>query len=309
MITTVTLNPMLDKTVNVDAIQRGSVQRASKIEMVVGGKGVNVSRQLTRLGIENVATGFIGGEVGILIERLLNEEEIAHDFIWVAGMTREGVTYRESDGTVTSVFEPPHQITHQETQQLVERVKTMIPRSTWIVCSGSSPSSQADDVFATIVQHASERYVKTVVDSYGLACRNAAQSKPTILKMNKGEYEQTFGKKILGQRDYHSTFDELLGQGIACCIVTDGPRAIYAATSEKRWKITPPRINAVNPTGSGDSMIAGILYGYTNGWDTEKALRFGTAAGVCNAQNWEVARSSLENIGALKSRITIETLS
>jgi fructose-1-phosphate kinase PfkB-like protein len=43
--------------------------------------------------------------------------------------------------------------------------------------------------------------------------------------MNKDEYEQTFGKKILGQHDYHSAFDELLAQGISCCIVTNGSRA------------------------------------------------------------------------------------
>lgn len=309
MITTVTLNPMLDKTVYVDAIQRGRVHRASKVEMIVGGKGVNVSRQLTRLGIDNVATGFIGGEVGTLIERLLNEERIAHDFIRVASMTREGVTYRESDGTVTAVFEPAHVVTHQETEQLVERVKTMILRSTWIVCSGSSPSSQSDDVFAAIVQQARERSVKTVVDSYGLVCRNAARSIPTILKMNKDEYEQTFGKKIHGERDFHNAFDELLSQGISCCIVTDGSRAVYAATDENRWKIIPPRINAMNPTGSGDSMIAGMLYGYAQAWDTEEVLRFGVAAGASNAQHWEVSNSSLENISALKSQITIETLS
>ncbi len=309
MITTVTPNPMLDKTVYVDTIRRGMVQRATKIEMIVGGKGVNVSRQLKRLGIETVATGFIGGEVGTLIERLLDEEGITRDFIRIAGMTREGLTYRESDGTVTAVFEPPHRVTHQETEQLVERVKSMIPRSDWIVCSGSAPCPQADDVFATIVQLASERSVKTVVDSYGLVCRNAAQSNPTILKMNKDEYEQTFGKKILGQSDYHAAFDELLGQGISCCIVTDGPRALYAATTEKRWKITPPRINSVNPTGSGDSMIAGMLYGYTHDWDTEKALRFGVAAGASNAQGWEVANSSLEDITALESQVTIEVLS
>ncbi len=309
MITTVTPNPMLDKTVYVDTIRRGMVQRATKIEMIVGGKGVNVSRQLKRLGIETVATGFIGGEVGTLIERLLDEEGITRDFIRIAGMTREGLTYRESDGTVTAVFEPPHRVTHQETEQLVERVKSMIPRSDWIVCSGSAPCPQADDVFATIVQLASERSVKTVVDSYGLVCRNAAQSNPTILKMNKDEYEQTFGKKILGQSDYHAAFDELLGQGISCCIVTDGPRALYAATTEKRWKITPPRINSVNPTGSGDSMIAGMLYGYTHDWDTEKALRFGVAAGASNAQRWEVANSSLEDITALESQVTIEVLS
>ncbi|MBI5472630.1 MAG: 1-phosphofructokinase family hexose kinase [Ignavibacteriae bacterium] len=308
MITTVTLNPMLDKTVYVDRIQRGDVQRASKIEMAVGGKGVNVSRQLTKLGIENVATGFIGGEVGTLIERLLNEEHIAQDFIRVAGMTREGVTYREGDGTVTAVFEPPHRVTHQEAAQLVERVNALIPRSSWIVCSGSSPSPEADDVFAAIVKQATEQSVKTVVDSYGLVCRNAVPSKPTILKLNKDEYEQTFGKKLLEQRDYHNAFDELLGQGIFCCIVTDGSRAVYAATNTQRWKITPPSINAVNPTGSGDSMIAGMLYGYAHDWDQEDVLRFGVAAGACNAQRWEVANSSLENILAMQSHVSIDTL-
>ena len=119
MITTVTLNPMLDKTVYVDTIRRGEVQRASKIETVVGGKGVNVSRQLRRLGMQNVATGFVGGEVGTLIERLLDEEGIAHDFVRIAGMTREGVTYRESDGTATAIFEPSHKVTRRETEQLL----------------------------------------------------------------------------------------------------------------------------------------------------------------------------------------------
>ncbi len=309
MITTVTLNPMLDKTVYVDDIQRGSIQRASRIEMVVGGKGVNVSRQLTRLGVENVATGFIGGEVGTLIVRLLNEEGIAHEFVRVADMTREGVTYRESDSTVTAVFEPPHRVTHQEAGQLVELVNAMIPRSSWIVCSGSSPSPEADGIFAAIVEKARERSVRTIVDAYGLVCRNAAQSQPTILKMNIAEYERTFDKKLLEQYDYHNAFDELLSQGISCCIITDGSRAVYAATNEKRWKIIPPRIHAENPTGSGDAMVAGMLYGYAHGWDMEDVLRFGVAAGASNAQHWEVANSSLENINALQSHVSIETLS
>ncbi len=309
MIATVTLNPMLDKTVYVDPILRGSVHRASKIEMVVGGKGVNVSRQLGRLSIENIATGFIGGEVGTLIERLLNEEHIVHDFVRVAGMTREGVTYRESDGTVTAVFEPPHSVTRKEAEQLVDWVIAILPRTSWIICSGSSPSPESDDVFARIVAQANERSVRTVLDSYGLACRKAAQLKPTILKMNKDEYERTFDKRILSERDYHGACDGLLGQGISCCVVTDGSRAVYAATNEQRWKITPPGISAVNPTGSGDSMVAGMLYGYANGWDTEDALRFGVAAGAANAQRWEVANSSLENINALKSHVSIETLS
>ena len=143
MITTVTLNPMLDKTVSVDGVRRGAVSRASGVSMVVGGKGVNVSRQLRRLGEETVATGFVGGEIGSMLERLLDGEGIPHSFVRIAGMTREGVTYLEPDGTMTSVFEPPGRVTAPEAEHLLEECRALAGNSDWVVCSGSSPSPEA----------------------------------------------------------------------------------------------------------------------------------------------------------------------
>jgi tagatose 6-phosphate kinase len=308
MITTVTLNPMLDKTVYVGAIQKGKIQRASKVEMLVGGKGINVSRQLSLLGCDTLATGFIGGEVGTLIERLLNEEGIANSFIHIAGMTREGVTYREDNGTVTAVFEPPHHVSHEEALRLVDLVQSMIGRSDWVICSGSSPCPEADDVYAEIISSARRQSINTVLDSYGTACRGAAATGPTILKMNKEEFEQTFGTTIANDADFGRVLTDALRKGISCLIITDGPHAVYAGTKESSWKLIPPRIMATNPTGSGDCMVAGILYGYTRGLDFRKAMALGAAAGAANAQRWEVAASSWEEISALESRVTIEPI-
>jgi tagatose 6-phosphate kinase len=308
MITTVTLNPMLDKTVHVDTIRRGAIQRASKIGMVVGGKGVNVSRQLKHLGIESISTGFAGGEVGTMIERLLDEEGIVHQFVRVAGMSREGITYREDDGTATAVFEPPHMVTRLEANRLVEHVGSRSSSGDWVVCSGSSPSPEADNAFARIVRAARNRSVNTFIDSYGIVCRNALESVPTIFKLNKQEYEETFGKKLSQAASYHGAFDEVLARGVSSFIITDGPGTVYAATIESRWKITPPTVSSVNPTGSGDSMVAGILYGYARGWDTKKAIRFGVAAGASNAQHWEVATSPLEEILSLETKVKIEDI-
>jgi 1-phosphofructokinase family hexose kinase len=308
MITTVTLNPMLDKTVYVDRIQRGAVQRASRMEMVVGGKGVNVSRQLTQLGVKTTATGFIGGEVGTLIEWLLDSEGIGRDFVRVASMTREGVTYRESNGTVTAVFEPSQQITSHEAEHLVERVGLLMSRSEWIVCSGSSPSRETENTFASILKLATERSVKTVLDSYDRVCLNALQYRPTIIKMNKEEYERTFGRRIAGTSDYLTAFEAFLSRGATLCVITDGPGVVYAATNDKRWMVTPPAISSVNATGSGDSMVAGMLYAFTRGWDTERALAFGVAAGSCNAQQWDVANSTLKDITQMETQVLLKTL-
>src|SRR5512133_1492150 len=114
MITTVTLNPMLDKTVYVEAVRPGKIVRASRVECIVGGKGINVSRQLHHLGSDTIATGFAGGEIGAILDRLLSEEGISHGFVRVAGMTREGVTYRDKNNVQTSIFEPPHHVTADE---------------------------------------------------------------------------------------------------------------------------------------------------------------------------------------------------
>jgi tagatose 6-phosphate kinase len=308
MITTVTLNPMLDKTVYVETVRPGKIVRASRVEFVVGGKGINVSRQLHRLGSDTLATGFAGGEIGAFLDRLLDEEGLSHGFVRVAGMTREGVTYRDRNNVQTSVFEPPHHVMRKEADALVSLCRTLIGKSTWVVCSGSSPSPEADGVFRDIVSMAREAGIPSVLDSYGSAFEMALPAMPVLIKPNKEEYEQTFGKRLEIEDDFRWALDSLLRLGITYCIITAGSAPFYAATREGMWKVRPPAVKAVNATGSGDSMVAGFLFGLTHGWDFERCLRFGAAAGAANASVWEVAASSKEHIEALENEVEIVSL-
>ena len=309
MITTVTLNPMLDKTVYVEPIQKGKVHRASKVESVVGGKGVNVSRQLKKLGCETMATGFLGGEIGSMLERMLTEEGISHEFVRLAGMTREGVTYCHPDGSFTAVFEPPHEVQIEEAHLLVNHCTELLARSAWVVCSGSSPSTRTDDVFATIIGLARQRQVRTVLDSYGAAFTLALDALPSVVKLNKDEYELTMRKSLTTESDYQSALKEWIGRGIEFCMITDGPRPMYAATKEEVWRTVPPQVLTKNSTGSGDSFIAGFLYGLERQWTFERCLSFAVAAGAANARKREVACSTLEEIQELVYNVNMTRLS
>ena len=60
MIYTVTLNPSIDFIVRIDKVEIGEVNRMESDDKFAGGKGINVSRILQRLGVDNTATGFIG---------------------------------------------------------------------------------------------------------------------------------------------------------------------------------------------------------------------------------------------------------
>jgi len=305
MITTVTLNPMLDKTVSVASIRRGAISRAQHVGMIVGGKGINVSRQLRLLGDETVATGFLGGEIGTLIERLLDEEGIPRAFVRTGGMTREGVTYLEPDGTQTSVFEPPGTVTEGDVERLLAECTLLAARSTWMVCSGSSPAPAADDVFRILIAACRAKGISVALDSYGKALERGIGSVPDFLKPNKEEFEQTFGTVIRGESDLVKAARALVTRGARYALVTDGPRPFAAADADGAWLVTPPPVTAVNPTGSGDSMVAGILHGLVGSRSFADCLAFGAAAGAANARVWEVASSTPEQIAALVPEVKV----
>jgi len=308
MITTVTLNPMLDKTVSVASVRRGAISRATNVGMIVGGKGVNVSRQLRLLGDETTATGFLGGEIGTLIERLLDEEKIPRAFIRTAGMTREGVTYLEPDGTQTSVFEPPGAVTESDVERLFAECAALAARSAWVVCSGSSPAPLADDLFMRIIAHCKGIGVRVALDSYGKSLERGIESVPDFLKPNREEFEQTFGTTVHGEEELVRAARMLIERGARYALVTDGPRPFAAANMEGAWVVTPPVVKSVNQTGSGDSMVAGILHGLVHSWPFADCLAFGAAAGAANARVWDVASSTPDDIQSLVPAVKMKRI-
>jgi 1-phosphofructokinase family hexose kinase len=307
MVTTITLNPMLDKTIHVDQVKRGSVNRASRMEMAAGGKGINVSRQLKCLGIKTVATGFLGGEIGAIVSRLMTEETIEHDFVHTAASTREGFTYLEADGTWTAIFEPSAAILQSEANELNQKIGELASKSTWVVCGGSSPGKEADDIFAKTIALAHQHRVSSVLDSYGRAFELGLKEHPTIVKPNKHEFEMTFHQSLATESDCVGAVGFLLEQGARYAILTDGDEAFYAGTDGYLWKVTPPHTKTVNATGSGDAFVAGVLYGFHQNWKFERSLVFGAAAGAANACVWEAANLGLQEILALEGRVRIQS--
>lgn len=307
MITTVTLNPMLDKTVRVARLERGKIHRSSSVGMVAGGKGINVSRQLNVLGATTIATGFMGGKTGEVVLGLLANEGIGSDFVLTEGPTREGVSYLEEDGTVTGVFEPPQEVTTREVDALVRKAESFIDRSSWLICSGSSPCRTSDNVFRSLIHYARTRGVSSVLDSYGDAFRLGVEALPTMVKPNREEFESTFGVSVTTEHERRDALRRIVGKGIRYAILTDGSAPVFAQEDETCWRVTPPVVTAVNATGSGDAFVAAAVLGLSSGWTFEQSLRFGAAAGAANAAQWSVADSPRSAIDALVPGVHIHT--
>jgi 1-phosphofructokinase len=308
MVTTITLNPMLDKTVHIDRLERGAIHRAAKMEMVAGGKGINVSRQLKCLGVDTLATGFLGGEVGTIIARLLTSEAINHDFVVTASMTREGMTYLEPGGAWTALFEPPARVDAEAVHKLSKKIDYLASKSTWLVCGGSSPGNEADDIYYEAILSAHRHGITSILDSYGYALELGLKAQPTMVKPTRREFEVTFGQSLKTDHDYVEAITLLLKGGARYCIISNGANPFYAGVQGHYWKVLPPPVPSVNPTGSGDAMVGGVLYGFHQGWKFERCLAFGAAAGAANARKWDVANSSLAEIMTLEPDVKLQRL-
>ena len=98
MIITVTMNPAIDKTVEIDTLHPGGLNRITKVRYDAGGKGINVSKTLRELGCESIATGFLCGSTGRMIEEVLDQKGIRHDFLWGEGETRTNTKVCDRNG-------------------------------------------------------------------------------------------------------------------------------------------------------------------------------------------------------------------
>ena len=239
----------------------------------------------------------------------MTDESIEHDFVRTQAATREGLTYLEPDGTWTAVFEPPLRVEQSSVRELNRKINDLGSKSTWIVCGGSSPCEEADGIFYEAIVLAHRNGISSVLDSYGRAFELGLKAKPTLVKPNKREFEMTFHQSLTTESDHVRAVQFLLGQGAGYSILTDGGHMFYAGIQGHFWKVTPPPTKAVNPTGSGDALVAGILYGFHQGWKFERCLAFGAAAGAANALVWEVANSNLQQILSLEAGVNIQRMS
>jgi len=309
MVTTVTLNPMLDKTIYIDRLQVGTIMRSRQAESAAGGKGINVSRQLKYLGVDTVASGFLGGEIGTIIEHLLQQESIKSDFVHIGDTTRIGVTILEtSTGTSTAIFEPGHRVTADEIEQLKAKCQSFVHISDWMVLSGSVPCNGMDMLYKELIEMASGQNVKVALDTYHQPLLYGIEAQPFMIKPNVKESEETFSIRLRSERDVLAFIKQLREKEIPLIVITNGGHPAYVCFDNNIWRVIPPAVKPVNPVGSGDTMIAAMIFGFISHWQIEDVIRFGVAAGAANASVWRIAACHRQEIDALVPQVKLELL-
>lgn len=296
MIYTVTFNPALDYVMKVNELQSKDINRTESEQIYYGGKGINVSVILSRLGIENKALGFLAGFSGKQIENMLNDEGIDNDFVYLDnGYTRINVKIK-SDKEYDINAQGP-EIEKKDVDALLEKLDAL-GEGDGLVLAGSIPSSLPNDIYEEILRKLNNKGIDFTVDATGDLLVNVLKYKPFMVKPNHHELGDIFGVELKTLDDIEKYALKLQNMGAKNVLVSrakDG--AVLIDENKKVHTMGNVSGKLVNSVGCGDSMVAGFLAGYAKTKDYAYALKLGSACGNATAFSESLAtKQEIDNM-------------
>lgn len=274
MIVTVSINPSLDQTVEVDTLVRGGINRTRALRRDPGGKGVNVSRALAVNGVPTVAVLPVGGQVGEALVELLKAQGVDTGLVHIGGLTRANVTVIESDGTTTKLNEPGPRLNESEIDMLLSVVAEHVDANGWVVAGGSLTPGVSAAVYDDLARIARQRGARLAIDTSGPALREALACRPDLVKPNVEELAESVDRELRTLGDVVDACEQARVLGARAVLCSLGGDGAILVEPDGAWYACGPQVDVVNTVGAGDSMLAGALFAGGSGPD---ALRTGVA--------------------------------
>ena len=262
MILTVTPNPALDVTYEVEQLVPGAEHRVQTVRTRPGGKGVNVARVLGQLGTPALVLGLAGGATGALLHRELAQLRLDDELLDTGVETRRTVVI-VGNGVTTSLWEPGPTLPASEADRLVSAVPTAAHEADAVVVSGSLPPGLPPDLHRRVAEAGVAAGLPVLVDADGAALTAAAQTPGVLFKPNAAELGRLVGAPIPGVRAALAAVTELRRRAPADWVVTLGKDGMVAGTADGAWAAALPEPVTGTPTGAGDAAAAALARALT----------------------------------------------
>ncbi|MFV0466046.1 MAG: 1-phosphofructokinase [Lachnospiraceae bacterium] len=310
MIVTVTMNPAIDKTVDIESFQYGGLNRITAVVQDPGGKGINVSKTIRELGGDSTATGFLAGKSGALIEQKLADLSIGTDFIYVEGETRTNEKVLDSSGNVTEFNEPGPVILQEDLDRLLDKLEGLADKDTLVVLAGSIPKGVKKDIYEVITNRVKAKGAKVFLDADGELFLRALEAKPDFIKPNRFELEQYFdfqGKA--SETDLIEMGQKLLDRGVGALAISLGSEGALFLSPGSTIKALGLKVTAHSTVGAGDAMVAAMAYGMNASLPLEECFKLGLATSAGAVTTVGTKPPSRELVDSLLEKVKLVRLS
>ncbi|MDU5460134.1 hexose kinase [Anaerococcus vaginalis] len=310
MILTITANPSVDISYNIENLKIDDVNRVELVNKDAGGKGIHVSYVLNELGENVTNSGFVGGKLGEFIEKRLDERKISHDFIKLEDETRNCIAIIH-DNNQTEILEKGPTISFEKEKEFLAHLEKLSKNIEIINISGSLPKGLDASFYQKIIKFAKENKIFVSLDTSGNTLKEIVKGeiKPDLIKPNETEIKDIIEKEFPeNEEEIRKIFEKSPLKDIPYIIVSQGKDGAIFKIKNKIYKAKVPKVKAINPVGSGDSTLAGALSAIFNKEDDDNFIKKSMTCGLLNVLNEEIAHININNFDKYKEKIEIKEL-
>lgn len=279
-ILTVTLNPALDTTTSVPRLEPQRKLRCTAPILHPGGGGANVSRAIRELGGDSRAFVAVGGHTGKQYLDLLRAAGVECIDYALDGETRASMTVME-EGTglhYRFVLPGPPQAPRDGEAILAELGRIIAGGVGYVVASGSLLPGIAEDFYARLADVARGHNAKLILDTHGVALKQAIAGRPFLIRLNQLEAEELAAETAAGAAPTEVAQQLVAARVAEVVVFAMGERGSLVTTRDTQFTIAPPEVTVHSMVGAGDSYVAALTLALARGWSLESANRFGVAA-------------------------------
>lgn len=305
MIYTVTLNPALDKTVEAPGFALDAVNRIGAARTDPGGKGINVSKGIARLGGRCVTAALLAGPTGRTLAARL--EAMGMDTLFAfggEGETRTNLKVVDPVGhTTTDLNEPGPAVRPEVLDGLLDKLTGRLRPGDLVVLAGSLPPGAPADTYRTWTGACRQAGAKVFLDADRQALAAGIEARPYLIKPNEHELSALLGRELSGAGELRAAAGELLAAGVEKVVVSMGGRGALYVTREGAIQADGLPVKVASTVGAGDSMVAALAWAEEQGLPWEEAVVLSTAAGAASAMcsgtqaaGWEAIRTLMPQV-------------
>lgn len=309
MIYTITLNPALDKTVEIPRFTLDTVNRIATVRTDPGGKGINVSKVIAKLGGTSKAMGILAGTSGHAIADQLTQRGLDCEFCFVDGETRTNLKIIDPERhTNTDINEPGIQVTEGILNGLLWRLTNLIEPNDIVVLAGSLPAGAPKDTYRKWVAECRRKGAKVFLDADGELLAEGIKAAPYLIKPNNDELSRLMGRTLETTQELHEAACDLLAEGIQMVVVSMGSRGALYVTRENSIYAEGLKVKVGSTVGAGDSVVAALAYAADRQLPLTDAVVLSTATGAANVMCSGTQAAEYGVIETLMPRVKWHTL-
>jgi len=300
------LSPAWQQIMRFDGFRAGEVNRAIDVHWCASGKVLNVGIALKHLAAAAETISMVGGSTGELIKHEFESLGVPATWLPTRSPTRVCTTILDlKTGAATELVENAADVDAAELTAFRSQYAASASRAELTILTGSLPYGAPHTFFRELLDCTT---CPAIVDIRGPDLLAVLERGVFMVKPNREELARTVGRQIADERQLQSAMLELNNRGAEWVLISDGPRPAWASSREQIFRLTPPRVEPVNPIGSGDCLAAGIAWAIAEGSDALTAIRRGVGAAAYNVGQLLPARLERDTVFRLAAEVACERI-